>query len=128
MQECLLQRDTPEDEVIIVKPPKDCPRSRKGTCWKLKKTLCGLARSAHHWHTAVSGHLTDDLGFKAMDHDKCAFKCQPIPDKPPIHVGLYVDDFIYWLESDEVEKWFENKLKSHVKADFKGDVNWFLGQ
>lgn len=119
----------PEDEVIIVKPPQDCPRSKRGTCWKSNKTSHGLARSAHHWHTAMSGHLADDLGFKAMDHDKCVFKCQPFPDKPPMYVGLHADDFVYCSKSDEVEQWFENELKSHVKVDFfMGDVNWFLGQ
>ena len=106
----------PEDEVIIVKPPKDCPRSKRGTYWKLNKTLYGLARSAHHWYTKISNHLTEDLGFTAMDQDKCVFKCQPFPDKPPIYLGLYVDDFVYYSKSDEVEQWFERELKSRIKV------------
>lgn len=40
-----------------------------------------------------------------------------------IYVGLYVDDFVYYFsESDKVEEWFVNNLKSHVKVDFMDDV------
>ena len=68
------------------------------------------------------------MGFTAMDHDKCVFKCQPFHDKPPIHIGLFVDDFIYYSKSDEVEQWFEANLKAHAKAGFMGDASWLLGQ
>jgi hypothetical protein len=68
------------------------------------------------------------MGFEEMQHDNCIFKCTPFADEPPIYVGLYVDDFIYFSKSDKVEEWFENNLKSHVKVEFMGDVQWFLGQ
>ena len=84
----------PDDEICIVKPPMNCPRSKKGTYWKLNKTLYGLTRSAHHWYTKISNHLKDDMGFEEMQHDNCIFKCTPFADEPPIYVGLYVDDFI----------------------------------
>ena len=118
----------PEDEICIVKPPADCPRSAKGVFWKLKKTLYGLARSPHHWYTKIKDHLEKDLGFESIDQDKCVFKCKPFIDKPPIYLGLYVDDFVYYSNSDEVEQWFEKNLQSHIKVDFMGDVQWFLGQ
>ena len=117
----------PDDEICIVKPPIGCPRS-SGKYWKLKKTLYGLARSAHHWYKKISGHLKNDLGFSSMPHDECILKCTPFEGKPPIYVGLYVDDFIYYSKSDEVEAWFEQNLSSFVKVDFMGDVSWFLGQ
>ena len=78
----------PDDEVCIVRPPLDCPRSKKGTFWKLNKTLYGLKRSAHHWFTKISDHLTEDMGFRAMDQDKCVFKATPFPGQPPIYVGI----------------------------------------
>ena len=52
----------------------------------------------------------------------------PFSGEPPIYVGLYVDDLVYYSKSDKVEEWFESNLKSHVKVDFMGDVSWFLGQ
>ena len=53
----------PEDKICIVKPPANCPRSKKGTFWKLNKTLYGLYRSTHHWYTKISNHLTEDIRF-----------------------------------------------------------------
>ena len=70
----------PDDEICIVKPPLNCPRSAKGTYWKLNKTLYGLSQSAHHWFTKISNHVTEDMGFVAMDQDKCVFKCTPFRD------------------------------------------------
>ena len=117
----------PDDEICIVKPPKGCPRTPKGYYWKLNKTVYGLCRSPHHWYKKITGHLIKDMGFKAMPQDNCVLKCTPIPGEPPIYVGIYVDDFIYYSKSDKVEEWFEQNLKSHVKVDFMGGVDWFLG-
>ena len=75
-----------------------------------------------------TNHLTEDMGFTAMGQDKCVYKCTPIEGQPPIYVGLYVDDLIYYSPSDAVEDWFEDNLKSHLKVDFMGDASWFLGQ
>ena len=117
----------PENEICIVKSPANYPRSTRGTFWKLNKTLYELTCSAHHWHTKISNHLVDNLGFTAMDQDKCVYKCTPIEGQPLIYVGLYVDNLICFLPSDKVEEWFENGLKSHLKVDFMGDASWFLG-
>lgn len=68
------------------------------------------------------------MGFKAMPQDNCVLKCSPIPGHPPIYVGLYVDNFIYYSKPDKVEEWFEQNLKSHVKVNFMGEVDWFLGK
>ena len=40
---------------------------------------------------------------------------------------IYVDDFIYFSTSDEVENYFEKALKEHVIVDFMGTVDYFLG-
>ena len=62
-----------------------------------------------------------------MDQDKCVFKCTPFEGQPPIYVGLYVDDIVYYSSSDKVEEWFETNLRSHIKDDFMGPTSWFLG-
>eukprot|EP00531_Pseudo-nitzschia_arenysensis_P008906 CAMPEP_0116127296 /NCGR_PEP_ID=MMETSP0329-20121206/6769_1 /TAXON_ID=697910 /ORGANISM="Pseudo-nitzschia arenysensis, Strain B593" /LENGTH=2217 /DNA_ID=CAMNT_0003621395 /DNA_START=65 /DNA_END=6718 /DNA_ORIENTATION=- len=116
----------PEEEITVVRPPKGCPRSKPGIYWLLKKTLYGLSRSPKHWYDTFSG-LLKKLGFKAMLQDPCVFKCTPMPGKPPIYVGMYVDDFIYFSESDQVEEWFETALGAELKVDFMGPVSWFLG-
>ena len=96
------QPELPEDELCIVKPPMGCPISKKGVYWKLNKMLYGLARSTHHWYVKMS-EILKEMGFEAMGQDQCVFKANPIPGKPPIYLGLYVDDFVYYSTSDEVE-------------------------
>ena len=63
-----------------------------------------------------------------MGQDKYVYKCTPIEGQPPIYVGLYIDDSIYYSLSDAMEEWFENNLKSHLKVHFMGDASWFIGQ
>ena len=118
----------PNDEICIVKPPADCPRTQLGTYWKLNKTLYGLARSVHHWYMKIPNHFTEDLGFDSMAQDNCFYKCTPIAGQSPIYVGLYVDDLVYYSKLDKIEEWFDNQLKSHMKVNFMGDASWFLGQ
>ena len=48
-------------------------------------------------------------------------------EEAPLYIGLYVDDFVYFSEDDEVEKRFERLLAKKIKVDFMGTVNWFLG-
>jgi len=50
-----------------------------------------------------------------------------VPGEPPIYVGIYVDDIIYFSASDLVEKKFEEKLSSIGTVDFMGQVSLFLG-
>ena len=118
----------PDNKICIVKPPIGCPQSKSGSFWKLNKTIYGLTRSAHHWYSKISSHLTDDMGFDSMDQDHCVYKCTPIEGEPPIYVGLYIDDIIYYSRSDKVKQWFENTLKLHINVDFMGDASCFLGQ
>ena len=68
------------------------------------------------------------MGFDAMAQDKCVYICTPIEGQPPIYIGLYVDDLVYYRKSDKVERRFENNLKSHLKVEFMSDAAWFLGQ
>ena len=58
------------------------------------------------------------MGFDSMDHNNCVYKCTPIKGQPPIYVGLYVDNIVFYSNSDKVEEWFENYLKSHLKVGF----------
>jgi hypothetical protein len=46
---------------------------------------------------------------------------------PPLYLGLYVDDFIYFSESSKVEKHFEEKFGKTISTDFNGQIGYFLG-
>jgi hypothetical protein len=45
----------------------------------------------------------------------------------PLSLGIYVDDFVYFLEDPQVEALFCQLLAQRCKVDFMGIVNWFLG-
>ena len=42
-------------------------------------------------------------------------------------MGLYVDDFVYFLEDPAVKALFERLLRERIKVDFMDLVEWFLG-
>ena len=48
--------------------------------------------------------MKDDMGFDSMDQDNCVYKCTQIEGQPPIYVGLYVDDLIYYSKSNKGEE------------------------
>ena len=71
----------PDDEVVVVIPPKGCPYSKPGEYWQLKKTLYGLRRSPFHWFQTLKKAL-ESIGLKACEHDPCIYT-GTAPDEPP---------------------------------------------
>jgi hypothetical protein len=53
------------------------------------------------------------------------------PDAPPstslLTLGLYVDDFFYFLEDPKAERLFGSILSLLIMVKFMGTVEWFLG-
>ena len=45
----------------------------------------------------------------------------------PLHLGIYVEDFVYFLEDTAIEQRFERLLASKLRVEFMSTVNWFLG-
>ena len=68
------------------------------------------------------------MGLKNSPSSPCIFTGVLVPGGPPIFVGIYVDDIIYFSASDSVEKVFEEKLSSIGTVDFMGQVSLFLGK
>lgn len=124
----------PPEETTIIRPPSGDPDASKDEYWLLKKTLYGLRRSPRHWYDKIDNILRS-LGLKRNIYDPClytGFLRDPLhPDEPPstvpITLGLYVDDFVFFSESDAVEARFQRLLSSRLSVDFMGDVEWFLG-
>ena len=67
------------------------------------------------------------MGLKNSPSSPCIFTGVLVPGGPPIFVGIYVDDIIYFSASDSVEKVFEEKLSSIGTVDFMGQVSLFFG-
>jgi hypothetical protein len=124
----------PPEEITIVKPPIGDPDAENGEYWLLKRTLYGLRRSPKHWYDKIRNILLK-LGLQQNAYDPCLFSGSIIdpsnPDAPSSHhhltLGLYVDDFVYFSEDPGVEAKFEKLLADHIKVDFLGTVEWFLG-
>jgi hypothetical protein len=101
------------------------------TYWLLNKTLYGLRRSPHHWYNMFCAALKD-LGLEQSVHDPCLFSGNLNTDSSPsskskLHVGIYVDDFVFFSEDPAIEQAFQQQLKTKVKVDFMGNVGYFLG-
>ena len=128
------QGELPADEVTIVRPPKGDPSAKPGEFWLLRKCLYGLRRSPRHWYEKIDGFLRK-MGLVRNPYDPCVYSgFVSDPDDPsdspssePLVLGLYVDDFVYFSASDEVEAKFQRILSKMIDVEFMGVVEWFLG-
>ena len=123
----------PDKEVTIIKPPSGNPDSRKDVFWLPKKTLYGLGRSLRHWHKMINSIFVD-MGLVPSIHGPCLYQGVPSSKKSPadptgrpLHMGLCVDDFVYYSKDTSVKQRFESFLAAKTKVEFMGTVNWFLG-
>ena len=116
----------PDDECVVVRPPKGCPHSSPNTLWRLKKTLYGLVRSPLHWFNHISACFKS-IGLSNSPNHPCVFHGTLLPNHPPIYVGLYVHDFCFFSISDKVEDQFRALLNSHYTVSYEDSLDWFLG-
>ena len=126
IKQAFCQSTLPASENYICKPPPGCPITPPNSYWRLKKTLYGLKRSPHHFYTLVT-RLLKELGLNQHPTSPCIFSGKLFPDQPPIYVGIYVDDVIYFSESRQVEQHFEEAFKSKIDIEFNGQIGFFLG-
>jgi len=63
------------------------------------------------------------MGLKNSESSPCLFTGVLIPGEPPIYVGIYVDDIIYFSSNDNVEWKFEELLSTIGSFDFMGRVS-----
>jgi deoxyuridine 5'-triphosphate nucleotidohydrolase len=116
----------PAGEDYICRPPVGCPITPSKVYLKLKKTLYGLKRSPRHFYELAVKTLLS-IGLRQHENSPCLFYGTIIKGQPPIYLGLYVDDFIYYSQSDEVEKQFEADFQSKLDMELSGQVSHFLG-
>jgi len=126
VKQAFIQSSLPSNEDYFLRPPPGCPRSKPGQYWRLLRSLYGLKRAPKLWYNMLSAHL-QAMGLTSSPNSPCLFKGILLPGGPPIYVGIYVDDIIYFSASDTVERIFEKKLSSIGSVDFMGQVSMFLG-
>jgi len=126
VKQAFIQSKLPEDEEYFLRPPPGCPRSKPGQYWRLLRSLYGLKRAPKLWYEMLSSHLKS-MGLRQSTISPCIFTCVLVPGEPPVFVGIYVDNIIYFSSSDVVERKFEELLSSIGSVDFMGKVGLFLG-
>ncbi len=126
VKQAFIQSKLSDDEAYFIKPPPGCPRSKPGEYWHLLCSLYGLKRAPKLLFDMLCSHLKT-RGLKNSDNSPCLFMGTIIEGEPPIYVGIYVDDIIYFSSSDAVEQQFETLLSTIGSVDFMGQVSHFLG-
>jgi hypothetical protein len=124
----------PPDEITIVHPPAGDPETDPNKYWLLQKTLYGLCHSPHHWYDKIN-RILKSIGLRPSLEDPCLFTSflkdpddpTSAPSSAPLSLGLYVDNFVNFLENPAVEALFCRLLSAHCKDNFMGIVEWFLG-
>jgi hypothetical protein len=105
-----------EHQEYICTPPKGCPSIMpSNTYLLLKKTLYGLNCSPRHWYTTAKQVLMH-LNLKPCPNAPCIFTGTLIPDKPPLYVGMHVDDFLYFSSDPSIKSAFEPMLASENQS------------
>ena len=125
-KQAFCQAILPKDQQYVLSPPPGCPFTPPNTYWLLKRTLYVLKRSLKHWFDKATSILRS-LGLEPMLNAPCVFKGEITPGRAPLYLGIYVDDFVYFSEDDEVEETFKTKLTNLTLVDFMGKVTHFLG-
>ena len=126
VSQAFVQSVLPEDEKYVIRPPKGCPITPSKTYLLLKKTLYGLKRSPRHWYETCRKTLIS-LGLQPCPNAPCIFTGTLIDGEPPLYLGLFVDDFIYFSANSEVERKFEQLFGAEYTVDFSPEVKHFLG-
>ena len=126
VKQAFVQAQLQKDEMYVLKPPVGCPLTPKNNHWLLKRTLYVPKRAPKHWYDRAAS-LLQQIGLHSCPNSPCLFTGKILPNKPPLYLGLYVDDFIYFSTDPDVERAFEDKLAKLTTVDFMGEVSHFLG-
>jgi len=95
VSQAFVQSTLSDNGQYVVRPPPGCPLSKRKHYLRLIKTLYGLKRSPRHrYHKAKQVFLS--LGLRPLLNSPCIFTGNILSGQPPIYIGLYVDDFIYF--------------------------------
>ena len=126
VSQAFVQSFLPDNKKYVIKPPHGCPLTPEKTYLLLKRTLYGLKRSPRHWYETCKKTLIK-LGLQPLPNAPCIFTGTLIAGEPPIYLGLFVDDFIYFSASSNVEDKFKALFGNEYKVDFQDEITHFLG-
>ena len=118
-------------ERVFVKLSEDiaivCPEYAHlvGRPLRLARGLYGLSLSGKYWHVELQEYLIQK-GFKQSKVDPCLM-IRKEKNGNFIKLINYVDDMLYYGNSEKVEKEFVNELKDRFNVTDLGTAKWYLG-
>ena len=93
---------------------------------RLIKTLYGLKRSPRHW-LELASNIFKNIGLTPCPNVPFLFGGYVDDSKSRVYVGLYVDDFIYYGDTPDVEETFRYLMAQSSLVTFEQDPTLFLG-
>ena len=125
----------PDDERMVIRPPVGDPSYNEDEFWLLNKTLYGLRRSPKYWYNMITSILKK-MNLKPSSHDPYLYSgvvntsshdsasvgsdastshiindSSPTSTRQRLHVGIYVDDFVFYSTDPAEEKLFQLELE-----------------
>ena len=112
---------------ISVDTGEACPKYANitGKPLKLKQGLYGLTTSGKCWADELFNYLLEQ-GFKQSQVDPCLLIKRQDKHKY-LKLINYVDDMLFYGDSDETENEFFKNLKNRFNVNLLGNVHWYLG-
>ena len=81
--------------------------------------------AVRHWFDLCCD-VFKSIGLTSCPNEACPFYGTILPNHPPIYVGLFVDDIIYFSKDPLVEQYFEQTLQQDLEVKFMGQADWYL--
>ena len=126
VSQAFVQSVLPDNKKYVCRPPAGCPLTPKNCYWQLLKTLYGLKRSPLCWYDAAT-KILKEIGFCQSPHAPCIFVGTLAKNQAPVYLGLYVDGFLFFRQSPQMEKKFMSQFGAKIKCTFLDKIDYFLG-
>jgi len=91
---------------------------------KLNKGLYGTTHSAKWWWDELNDWLENNK-YECSLSEKCLY-VKRWPNNRWIKIINYIDDMLYFGDSEETEKDFEKAIGTRFRVEFKGAAHWYL--
>ena len=91
---------------------------------KLNKGLYGTTHSAKWWWEELNDWLESD-NYECSLSEKCLY-VKRWPNNRWLKIINYIDDMLYFGDSEETEKEFEKAIGTRFRVEFKGAAHWYL--
>jgi transposase InsO family protein len=113
------------EDIYVEQPPGYEIPGKEDYVFKLHKALYGLKQAAHLWFLAISGFLTDVMGFTQSKSDPAVFF--RYRDGKEVILGLHVDDDL--LIGNDLKECLEveEELNAQFPMKAMGDAHLYLG-